>query len=107
MATMLVPFVLKLTKGVGIEAVAILLSDRTPQVAHLFGGSLDSVKTIARRFGDMLSVVPEARLAVQSLPEGAVSSMHDPTEGGLAGALHEVGNVVLEKDVCWREKSGN
>lgn len=81
-------------KGVAIEAVSILLADRAEQLKHLFGGSLEHAKAVSDRFGDMLSVVSDARIALASAPEGAVSSMHDPTEGGLAGALHEVADAA-------------
>ncbi len=81
-------------KGVGIEGVSILLSDRADHLKYLFGGSLEKVAGSAKRFGDMLSVVPESKIAVSSVPEGAISSMHDPTEGGLAGALHEVADAA-------------
>jgi hydrogenase expression/formation protein HypE len=74
--------------------VSILLADRAEQLKHLFGGSLEGVKRISDRFGEMLSVVPDARVALGSVPEGTISSMHDPTEGGLAGALHEVADAA-------------
>ena len=40
----------------------------------------------ARAYGDELSVVPEARLAV----ELGATAMHDPTEAGVVGALWEM-----------------
>jgi hydrogenase expression/formation protein HypE len=83
---------LVLTKGAGIEAMSILGHDRGEQLAHLFG-SAAAAGRVAERFAAMLSVVPDARTALRAVPEGAVSSMHDPTEGGLAGALHEVADA--------------
>ena len=75
-----------LTKGVPIEGTAIL--------AREFPGRLQNICTPMeiRRAQDALfdpgiSVVRDARLAVQA---GRVTAMHDPTEGGLAGALWEL-----------------
>ena len=75
-----------LTKGVPIEGTAIL--------AREFAQKLDETCTSeeiqrarAYLYDPGISVVREARLAIQS---GKVSAMHDPTEGGLAGALWEL-----------------
>ncbi|MBE0409182.1 MAG: AIR synthase family protein [Anaerolineales bacterium] len=75
-----------LTKGVPIEATAIL--------AREFGGDLEGVLSAdeidqARNFlyQPGISVVQDAQVAIRS---GKVTAMHDPTEGGLAGALWEL-----------------
>jgi hydrogenase maturation factor len=78
-----------LTKGVPIEATA-LLAREFPQ--RLAGALSEFELTQAQRFLHTpgLSVVPEARLAQQA---GRVTAMHDPTEGGLAGALWELADA--------------
>ncbi len=75
-----------LTKGIPIEATAILASD--------FEDSLRSVLSPAQinmakqyLFDPGISIFREARLAAEI---GGVTAMHDPTEGGLAAALWEL-----------------
>ena len=75
-----------LTKGIPIEATAIL--------AREFPERLDGVLTAqelqqAQNFltEPGISVLREAHIAVDA---GEVTAMHDPTEGGLAGALWEL-----------------
>jgi hydrogenase maturation factor len=77
---------LLLTKGVPIEATAIL--------AREFPNRLQSWLTLEELsqardfiFEPGISVLSEARLA---LGAGKVTAMHDPTEGGLAAALWEL-----------------
>jgi hydrogenase expression/formation protein HypE len=77
---------LLLTKGVPIEATAIL--------AREFAGQLSDVLTQdelaeAREFlvNPGISVLRDAQIAMQA---GRVTAMHDPTEGGLAAALWEL-----------------
>jgi hydrogenase expression/formation protein HypE len=77
---------LLLTKGVPIEATAIL--------AREFAGQLSDVLTQdelaeARAFlvNPGISVLRDAQIAMQA---GRVTAMHDPTEGGLAAALWEL-----------------
>jgi hydrogenase expression/formation protein HypE len=86
---------LLLTKGVPIEATAIL--------AREFAGQLDGVLSPAelaeaRAFlvNPGISVLRDAQIAMQA---GRVTAMHDPTEGGLAAALWELaeaGGCTLE-----------
>ena len=77
---------LLLTKGVPIEATA-LLAREFPQrlVGVLDAAELAQAQGFLRAPG--LSVVRDARLAARA---GRVTAMHDPTEGGLAGALWEL-----------------
>jgi hydrogenase expression/formation protein HypE len=77
---------LLLTKGVPIEATAIL--------AREFAGQLTDVLSAAelaeaREFlvNPGISVLRDAQIAMQA---GRVTAMHDPTEGGLAAALWEL-----------------
>jgi hydrogenase expression/formation protein HypE len=74
---------LVLTKAAALEGTHILASDLA---ARLSGVVPDALLAEARAYGHELSVVPEARLA---LDLGA-SAMHDPTEAGVIGALWEL-----------------
>ncbi len=77
---------LLLTKGVPIEATALLANEFGERLAVCL--SEEELET-ARRYlySPGISVVPEATIAVRA---GRVSAMHDPTEGGLAMALWEL-----------------
>jgi len=75
-----------LTKGVPIEATAILAREFPEKlVAVLTPGELQQAQQFLYDPG--ISVLRDARLATQA---GVVSAMHDPTEGGLTGALWEL-----------------
>ena len=85
-----------LTKGAALEAMAILCDERAEHLAA--SGVFESVeqaKAFAEHCSGQISVVPESRVALldAQLPEGAISSMHDPTEGGIAGAVHEMADA--------------
>ncbi len=88
-----------LTKGAGIEGTAILAADRRGLLTKKFDNSF--LKT-AEDFFNHISVVKEATLAFEA---GGVTAMHDPTEGGVAGGIHEladaskVGFKVLEEKI--------
>ena len=69
-----------ISKGVGIEATAILARD----FAHLLPFQVSTEQI--REFTNKLSVVPEGLVAA----EFGVNAMHDITEGGLLGAVKEV-----------------
>ena len=77
---------LLLTKGIPIEATAILArefaSDLSP---HLSPEEILRAKDFLFQPG--ISVLRDARIAVKS---GRVHAMHDPTEGGLSAALWEL-----------------
>lgn len=86
---------LVVTKWIGLEATTILAKERENRLLQAF--SPDFVRT-ARQFDQYLSVVKEARIAVKF----GVSAMHDITEGGIFGALWEIGagsGVGLEVDL--------
>jgi hydrogenase maturation factor len=76
-----------LTKAVGIEGTAILATDRQKQLKK----ALDP-KTIqnAQNFYKQISIVKEAATAFKT---GGVHAMHDPTEGGVAGGIHEMADA--------------
>jgi hydrogenase expression/formation protein HypE len=78
---------LVLTKGIAIEGTAVLAREAGQSLERL--GAPAAVLEEARGyiFQPGLSVVREAMLAVESAP---IHAMHDPTEGGLATALHEL-----------------
>ena len=72
-----------LTKTAGIEGTAILYADH----AALLGDALlpEDAAEIAR-MRDAISVLPESRVAAAM----GATAMHDVTEGGVLGALHEL-----------------
>jgi len=77
-----------LTKGTGIEGTAILASDRRGVLSRKLGKDL--VKRAEGFFGE-ISVVKDALIAFKT---GGVTAMHDPTEGGVAGGLHELADAA-------------
>jgi hydrogenase maturation factor len=78
---------LLLTKSAGIEGTAILASDREKQLRK----SLSTQElTRAKSFYTRISVVKDAVTAFRT---GTVHAMHDPTEGGIAGAIHEMADA--------------
>jgi hydrogenase maturation factor len=79
---------LLLTKAAGIEGTAILASERAEELTRALSAALvRSAQRLRRRPG--ISVVPEAVVAAR---HGA-SAMHDPTEGGVRAALHELAHA--------------
>jgi hydrogenase maturation factor len=76
-----------LTKSVGIEGTAILAADREDQLKKILEPAMLSN---AKKFYDKISVVKEA---VTAFKTGAVHAMHDPTEGGLVGGIHEMADA--------------
>jgi len=76
---------LLLTKAAGIEGTAILAQERARDLTRALSATLvRSAQGFRRRPG--ISVVAEAIMAAR---HGA-SAMHDPTEGGVRAALHEM-----------------
>ena len=90
-----------LTKGIAIEATAILAQERAREVREAFGEEFQR-KAAAFLDDPGLSVVSASAAAVEA---GGVTSMHDVTEGGLANGLWEVaeasnaGMVVIESEI--------
>ena len=78
---------LLLTKGAGIEGTAILADERREYLLRFLDESLIES---AASFYDRISVVEEAVSAFES---GGVTAMHDPTEGGVAGGVHEMADA--------------
>ena len=76
-----------LTKSAGIEGTAILAADREKQLKRVLSASaLEN----AKKFFNEISVVKEAILAFKT---GGVNAMHDPTEGGVTGGIHEMADA--------------
>ena len=80
---------LLLTKGIPLEGTSIIARVRGAELAGR--GYAEPLLARARGLLGRLSVVPEARLAVELAP---VHAMHDPTEGGLATALWELAEAA-------------
>ncbi|MBN2492599.1 MAG: HAD-IA family hydrolase [Planctomycetes bacterium] len=75
-----------ITKFAGLEGTSILLGEFGERAARAC--SADALAAAARILhGDWLSIVPEAEIAWS---EGAVTALHDVTEGGVGEALHEM-----------------
>lgn len=82
-----------LTKGVGIEGTAILATDKQELLKSYFSKAF---LRKASSFFNRISVVEDAVLAFGT---GGVTAMHDPTEGGTSGGIHEIAdasNVGIE-----------
>ena len=75
-----------LTKGVPIEATAILASEFTRDLLSVLGKTeIETARDYIKQPG--ISVLRDARVALRT---GKVTAMHDPTEGGLYAALWEL-----------------
>ena len=76
-----------LTKSTGIEGTAILATDREPELKKAVSAA---VLQNAKNFYNQISVVKDALTACKT---GGVHAMHDPTEGGVAGGIHEIADA--------------
>ena len=86
---------LVVTKWIGLEGTAILASEKMEELKKKLPADL--VKRAAR-FSEQMNVMPESEVA----KEVGVSAMHDVTEGGIFGALWEMGvasGVGFEVDI--------
>jgi hydrogenase maturation factor len=89
-----------LTKGLGIEATAIIARERESELREKFSAAfLTRAKGYLTHPG--ISVLKEALIAAEV---GGVNAMHDPTEGGVATAIHELGRAANVGAVVWQEK---
>jgi hydrogenase expression/formation protein HypE len=75
---------LVLTRAAGLEGTHVLASDLSHRLLGM--GVPAAVVEEARGYADELSVVADARVAV----ELGATAMHDPTEGGVVGAAWEM-----------------
>lgn len=83
------------TKWIGIEGTSIIAKEKARELSRRFS---ENFIVKAQKFDRMLSVWPEASIALES----GVSAMHDVTEGGIFGALWEMAEasgVGLEIDL--------
>ncbi|MGA2309270.1 MAG: AIR synthase family protein [Candidatus Bathyarchaeia archaeon] len=87
-----------LTKSAAIEGTAILASDREKQLKKTL--SATTIKS-AKQFYRQISVVKDAITAFET---GGVHAMHDPTEGGITGAVHEMADASNLGVRVFREK---
>ncbi len=73
-----------ITKTIGLEGTAILAAEGAKVLSRRVS---ERVLADARRLREQISVVKEGLAAFET---GHVTAMHDPTEGGFAGGIHEV-----------------
>ncbi len=80
-----------LTKGVPLEGAAIIAREKETELLArgVPAAVIKKAKALLRAPG--LSVLPEAEIACEL---GPVHAMHDPTEGGVATALHELAEAA-------------
>ena len=80
-----------MTKGVPLEGAAIIAREKEDELRArgIPGSVIRKAKSFLRAPG--LSVLPEAEIACEL---ATVHAMHDPTEGGIATALHELADAA-------------
>jgi len=79
-----------LTKGIAIEATAIIAREKAGELAGKYSSDfIDRCQGFLHQPG--ISVVREARIATA---QARVHAMHDPTEGGLAMGLRELAQAA-------------
>jgi hydrogenase expression/formation protein HypE len=83
--------VLLLTKGICVEGTAIIAREREAELRR--GGVPEHIIQRAKHFlfEPGISVVRDAHIAIGA---GRIHAMHDPTEGGLAMAVHELATAA-------------
>ena len=95
-----------LTKSAGIEGTAILATERYNLLLKM--GLSDKLLKSAQRFFEKISVVKDGITAFKT---GGVDAMHDPTEGGVIGGIHEMADAsnlgvkVFEKKIPVAEET--
>ena len=88
-----------LTKGLGIEATSIIARECESNLLKIFSPTfLNRAKQYLTSPG--ISVLEEAQIAVGV---GGVHAMHDPTEGGVATAVHELAHAANLGVVIWQD----
>lgn len=88
-----------LTKGLGIEATSIIARECESDLLEKFSPAfLSRAKQYLTAPG--ISVLEEAQIAVRT---GGVHAMHDPTEGGVATAIHELAHAANLGVVVWQD----
>ena len=79
-----------LTKGFPVEGVSIIAREYAAHLASQGYAPSDIARWQQFLFQPGISVVKEAQVLQQAVE---VHAMHDPTEGGVATALRELGRV--------------
>jgi hydrogenase maturation factor len=87
-----------LTKSAGIEGTAILAADREEQLKKALKPKM---LQNAKKFYNNISVVKDALTAFKT---GGVTAMHDPTEGGMSGGIHEMADASSLSVKIFEEK---
>ncbi|MCS7115424.1 MAG: AIR synthase family protein [Nitrososphaerota archaeon] len=77
-----------LTKSAGLEGTAILATERYDLLRSK--GVDEKLLMSAQKFFDKISVVKDG---VSAFETGGVDAMHDPTEGGVLGGIHEMADA--------------
>lgn len=77
---------LVMTKWAGLEGTSIIAAEKQEELAKRLPSQIINAALEMREY---ISVVPEAAVAVKT----GVSAMHDVTEGGIFGALWEMGEA--------------
>ncbi len=77
-----------LTKSAGVEGTAILATERYDLLLNM--GADDGLLKSAQKFFEKISVVKDGITAFKT---GGVNAMHDPTEGGILGGIHEMADA--------------
>ncbi len=89
-----------LTKGIAIEATAIITKEKQAELSRYFDE--DSLGRYANfLYEPGISVVKDAAIATAT---GGVHAMHDPTEGGVATGLHELAEASQVGLEIWAEQ---
>lgn len=78
-----------LVRGIAVEGTATIAAERPDLLASVDRETVDRARLLLDDPG--ISIVAEAMLAVES---AEVHGMHDPTEGGLRGALRELAEAA-------------
>ncbi len=89
-----------LTKGIPIEAVAILSNEFPGRLADVLE-SAELKEAQNAIFSPGISIFKDAQIAISA---GTVTAMHDPTESGLAGALWELSEAAQQELAITEEK---
>ena len=92
--------VLILTKGLGIEATAIIAREREAELREKCDAQfLEQAKNYLMDPG--ISVLKDAQIAIAT---GGVHAMHDVTEGGVSTAIHELATAAELGVVVYLDK---
>lgn len=76
-----------LTKGAAIEGTAIICADKAEKAREILG------EDGWRKGSEYIKMISVVREALAAFNFGGVQAMHDPTEGGVAGGLHEIADA--------------